>query len=198
MATLLGGLAVTLDLLALQQVNQEELQTELQDLVASMGPLDIIAVVGFTLTAVASVRYLVKRAVPTGGTSGGAASTTVNTTAQPGGGTAKHKVAFTLPGILPISRGIREVTHNEIHAIELGFVVGLIATWLYATGNREPVVALVVAFVAGSLGYKRYSSKAFKTVRLEPWYALLALTGGALLGWAIFLAEPAIIELPST
>jgi hypothetical protein len=41
----------------------------------------------------------------------------------------------------------------------------------------------------GSLGYKRYRTKALKTVRLEPWYALMALGVGATAGYAFFTPE---------
>lgn len=87
--------------------------------------------------------------------------------------TAAH-VAFTLPVILPASEGIREVTHDEIHALELGFIVGIASAWLYVIGRTAIVGTIVVVFIFGSLEYRRYSIKAFKTVRKEPWYGLIA------------------------
>ena len=122
-------------------------------------------------------------------------STTASTTTTSAGSAGKHKVAFTLPAILPVSKGIRQVTHNEIRAIELGFVVGLVLTWLYDAGHTEPALGILVAFVVGSLGFKRYGSKAFKTIRLELGYALLALAGGGALGWSIFMREPGLLTL---
>lgn len=177
-------------------VLQSSLESTLNDIV-SVTPIEAAAIGGGGLLSIGAVRWLVKRSAASE-TSGGQAATTVSTTASGTGTGNKHNVAFTLPGFLPVSTGIRQVTHNEIHAIELGLVVGVALTWLWNAGHTEPVFAILVAFVAGSLGFKRYGSKAFKTIRLEPWYALLALGAGAALGWAIFLAEPAIIELPST
>lgn len=111
------------------------------------------------------------------------AKTSTSTTA----GTVDPKVAFTLPSLLPVSRGIREVTHDEVHALELGAVVGFVVTWLYSMGRTDPAVGIVIAFVGGALGFKRYSSNAVKTVRLEPWYALLALLAGAGVGYVFFV-----------
>lgn len=104
-------------------------------------------------------------------------------------GTHKSNVAFTLPEFLPVSRGIREVTHDEIHALELGFIVGLAAAWLYSVDQIELTVSILAVFIAGALGYKRYRSKAFKTVRYEPWYGLLAFGAGAGLGYLLFVAQ---------
>lgn len=104
-------------------------------------------------------------------------------------GTHKSNVAFTLPGLLPVSRGVREVTHDEIHALELGFIVGLAAAWLYSVGRIELTVSILAVFIAGALGYKRYRSKAFETVRYEPWYGLIAFGAGAGLGYLLFVAQ---------
>ena len=114
-----------------------------------------------------------------------ATSTTVRATST-GTSARKAGVAFTLPSFLPVSAGIRRVTHNEIHAVELGAVVGFVVVWLLSVGRTDPAITIVVAFVAGALGFKRYSSKAVKTVRMEPWYALLALLAGAGAGFAFF------------
>lgn len=174
---------------------QSGVRESLMDVVASLTPIEAAAVGGGGIVSVGVVRWLVNRTAA--GSSGTAAATSVSTTASTtvsGSGSAgKHKVAFTLPSLLPVSRGIREVTHNEIHAIELGLVVGVALTWLWNAGHTEPVLGILVAFVAGSLGFKRYGSKAFKTIRLEPWYALLALAAGSALGWAIFIREPSLL-----
>jgi hypothetical protein len=124
-------------------------------------------------------------------TVGGGTSVSTRSTGSSGGSASlgKDKAAFTLPGFLPLSKGIREVTHNEIHALELGFVAGFVVAWLYTLGRTNVAVGLAVTFVGGSLGYKRYKTKAFATIRLEPWYAMLALLGGAGAGWAFFTQE---------
>lgn len=108
------------------------------------------------------------------------------------GHSRKSNVAFTLPEFLPLSKGIRSVTHDEIHAMELGFVVGLILLWLYSIERVDLTVTILAVFVAGTLGYKRYRSKAFKTVRYEPWYALLTLALGAAVGYVLFVVGIAI------
>jgi hypothetical protein len=95
-------------------------------------------------------------------------------------------VAFTLPSFLPVSKGIREVTTNEVHALELGAIVGFVTLWLLHIGRRDAGFGLALVFVGGSLGYKRYKSKAFKTIRMEPWYALMAFAFGAVVGALFF------------
>lgn len=112
--------------------------------------------------------------------------------ADTAGGTATavgttDDVAFTMPAFLPVSKGIRQVSHDEVHAIELGLVVGAIAIWLHSIGRTTIGTAIIVAFVAGSLGFRRYASKAFATLRHEPWYGLLALVAGAGVSWVVFL-----------
>jgi|GEM_PF-964503 hypothetical protein len=104
-----------------------------------------------------------------------------------------QSVAFTLPSFLPISKGVREVTSNEVHAIELGAIVGFITLWLIHIGRRDAGFGLALVFVGGSLGYKRYSSKAFKTIRMEPWYALMAFAAGA--GVATLVFDPTLLGL---
>lgn len=170
-------------------VLQGAIQEQVTDLIASVSPIEAAMIGGSGVASVGVVRWLVKRAAPVWGSPAGTTVSTTATNASTGGGN-KHSVAFTVPGIVPLSAGIRKVTHNEIHAIELGLVVGLVLAWLYDAGHTEPVLGILVAFVAGSLGYKRYSTKAFKTIRLEPWYALLALAAGGGLGWAIFTKDP--------
>jgi len=113
-----------------------------------------------------------------------------------GGGDDKQSgfgksVAFTLPSVLPISKGVREVTSNEVHAVELGAIVGFITLWLIHIGRRDAGFGLALVFVGGSLGYKRYSSKAFKTIRMEPWYALMAFAAGA--GAATLVFDPTLL-----
>lgn len=110
------------------------------------------------------------------------------------GGSQKQKsnAAFTLPSFLPLSKGIRTVTHHEVHAIELGIVVGVTNAWLLSHGRRNVAITIAVVFVAGALGYKRYKSKAFRTIRMEPWYALLAFGGGSIVGMALF--DPAALR----
>lgn len=190
--------------LVLQGLPPEAAQA-VEDVLATMTPRNAAIYGAGGLLSIGGVRWLVKRraggtlknaaagtTVNTGGgaASKGAASTTTTTRAS----ASKHNVAFTLPSFVPISKGVRQVTHHEIHALELGLVVGLAMTWLYVEGRTEIVTGVVVAFVAGSLGYKRYSSKAFKTIRYEPWYALMALAGGAALGFALFVMEPSLLS----
>ena len=95
-------------------------------------------------------------------------------------------VAFTLPAVLPVSKGIREVTTNEVHALELGAIVGFITVWLLHIGRQDAGFGLALVFIGGSLGYKRYQSKAFKTIRMEPWYAVMAFAFGATAGSVFF------------
>lgn len=57
------------------------------------------------------------------------------------------------------------------------------------------MVTIVVAFVAGSLGFKRYSIKGVKTIRMEPWYALLAFAVGGGIGWGVFVGDPGLIDV---
>ncbi|WP_435345349.1 hypothetical protein [Haloarchaeobius sp. HRN-SO-5] len=185
-----------------------EVAAAMDDVLGTITPTNAAMYGAGGLFSVAGVRWLVKRraggtlesaatgtTVNTGGgtASKGMASTTTTTTTRASG--SKHNVAFTLPSFLPVSDGIRNVTHHEIHAVELGLVVGLASTWLYVEGRTEVVTGIVVAFVAGSLGYRRYSSKAFKTIRYEPWYALLALAAGGALGFGLFVMEPSLLSL---
>jgi hypothetical protein len=115
---------------------------------------------------------------------------TVVTTAK--GGTPpsikNDKTAFTLPGFLPVSKGIRKVSHNEIHALELGVVAGFLVVWLYSIGRQNVAAGLTILFVAGALGFERYKSKAIATVRMEPWYAFVAFALGAGGAYGVFLA----------
>jgi hypothetical protein len=149
--------------------------------------------------SVGTVRWLIKRraaaeAAQSAGTSISTSSTgttEVATTASASG--TKDKVAFTMPRFLPVSKGIRQVSHNEVHAIELGLVVGAIAVWLMSIGRTRVGTGIIIAFVAGSLGFKRYANKAFKTLRHEPWYGLLALVAGAGLGWVVFIEQPGAV-----
>jgi hypothetical protein len=97
-----------------------------------------------------------------------------------------QSVAFTLPAFMPISTGIREVTPNEVHALELGAIVGFVTVWLLHIGRRDAGFGLALVFVGGSLGYKRYKSKAFKTIRMEPWYALMAFATGGVVAALFF------------
>lgn len=156
--------------------------------------------VGSAGVSVGGVRWLVKRraaaaeAAQSAGTSISTSSTgttQVATTASASG--TKDKVAFTMPRFLPVSKGIRQVSHNEVHAIELGLVVGAIAVWLISIGRTRIGTGIIIAFVAGSLGFKRYANKAFKTLRHEPWYGLLALVAGAGVGWVVFIEQPGAI-----
>lgn len=121
---------------------------------------------------------------------GGARSRAATTSTTPSGH-GKHNVAFTLPSFVPVSEGIRHVTHTEIHAFELGLVVGLAVSWLNSLGRTEPAIAIVVAVIAGGLGFKAYSSKAFRTIRHEPWYAFMAMAIAAAAGYVYFGGAPA-------
>jgi hypothetical protein len=122
----------------------------------------------------------------------GATSVGSTTKAQAGGKSGfGQSVAFTLPAFLPVSDGIREVTTNEVHALELGVIVGFVAIWLISIGRRDAGFGLALVFVGGSLGYKRYKSKAFKTIRMEPWYALMAFAAGGLAAAMVF--DPALV-----
>jgi len=117
----------------------------------------------------------------------GATSVGSATKAQGGGKSGfGQSVAFTLPAFLPVSDGIREVTTNEVHALELGVIVGFVSLWLMHIGRRDAGFGLALVFVGGSLGYKRYKSKAFKTIRMEPWYALMAFAAGGIAGAMFF------------
>lgn len=182
------------------------LQSPIEEVLREWTPRDAAIYGGSGLLAVGLVRWFVKRRASSGTatgtrvstTAGSSVSTTTSTSTASSTrhtGANKHNVAFTLPSILPLSKGIRNVTHNEIHALELGLVVGVLVLWLLSLGKQGVVRNLVITFVAGTLGYKRYSSKAFKTTRYEPWYALLALAGGGALGWAIFMREPSLLTL---
>jgi len=162
--------------------------------VTALSPVEAAAVSASGIVSLGAVRWILKRrAAPTGGAN--PTATSVSSTASGTTGSTSKSVAFTLPGVLPLSKGIREVTHDEVHAMELGFVVGVVLAWLYGQGYTQPVLGMLVAFVAGSLGFKRYSSKAVKTIRMEPWYALLALAMGGGLGWALFLREPGLLSV---
>lgn len=160
------------------------------DFLGSITILDGVVAGAGGITTVVVVRWLVKRAAPTLVTTESTTAATVSSTASLSGSSAtKSDVAFTLPAVLPVSKGIRQVSHHEVHAFELGLIVGLVVTWLYSTGSTAPVVTIVVAFVAGTLGYKRYSSTAFRTTRHEPWYALTAMALGCGISYAVFVAE---------
>ena len=120
-------------------------------------------------------------------------TTTVGTTSDTGPSLSKgDHAAFVIPGVVPLSKGVREVTHNEIHALELGSVIGFALTWLVSIGRQNLAVTLAGVFIAGALGYKRYRTKALKTVRMEPWYALMALAAGATAGYVFFTPEIAV------
>lgn len=143
---------------------------------------------GSGIATVAAVRWLLKRAAPEFTVTESTTAASVTSTASlSGGSVSKDNVAFTLPGFLPVSKGIRQVSHNEVHAFELGLVVGIVVTWLYASGNTGPVATILTVFVAGTLGFRRYRSKAFRTTRHEPWYALVALVLGCALSYAAFV-----------
>jgi hypothetical protein len=118
------------------------------------------------------------------------AAGTVVTTAKGGTppGIKNDKTAFTLPGFLPVSKGIRKVSHNEVHALELGAVLGFVVMWLYSVGRQNVAAGLTILFVAGALGFERYKSKAIATVRMEPWYAFVAFAIGAGGAYGVFLA----------
>lgn len=103
-------------------------------------------------------------------------------------GIKNDETAFTLPAFIPLSKGIRKVSHNEIHALEIGAVVGFVIVWLYSIGRQNVAAGLVIAFVASALGFERYKSKAVATVRMEPWYALIALALGGGIAYGVFLA----------
>lgn len=139
---------------------------------------------GGGLAGLVVVRQVLRRV--RGGSQEHTPTTEARTSTSTTAGTVDPKVAFTLPSILPISRGIREVTHDEVHALELGAVIGFVVVWLYSVGRTNPAIGIVIAFVGGALGFRRYSSKAVKTVRMEPWYALLALLAGAGVGHLFF------------
>lgn len=127
-----------------------------------------------------------------GGGSSGASKgvTTVGTTSDTGPSLSKgDHAAFVMPGFVPLSKGVREVTHNEIHAMELGAVLGFVISWLASIGEQNIAVFLAALFIAGALGYKRYRTKAFKTIRMEPWYAIVAFGLGAGIGWLFFTPE---------
>jgi len=153
-------------------------------------------IAGSAVATIAVVRWVVRQAAPSLGASPSTTEAVVSTTASSGTVTgSKADVAFTLPTFLPVSKGIRQVSHNEVHAFELGLVVGLALTWLYSAGYTTPVATILVVFVTGSLGYRWYSSKAFRTVRHEPWYGLMALTGGCAIGYVLFVTDASLPEL---
>lgn len=132
------------------------------------------------------------------GTTADKAATTVGTTSDTGPSLAKTDApAFTIPGFVPLSKGVREVTHNEIHAMEMGVVLGFAISWLASIGEQTTAVFLAVLFIVAALGYKRYRTKAFETIRLEPWYALVAFAVGAGIGWLFFSLELALFEAVS-
>lgn len=166
------------------------------DLVAGSVTLErLVVFAGAGFASVTGVRWLLKRRASPEGPSG----TEVRTSGDPAVATSrssgdKSDVAFTLPWIVPVSQGIREVTHDEVHALELGFVVGVLAAWLFAIGRTRIVGTIVVVFIVAALGYRRYSSKALKTVRKEPWYGLIALLVGGSVGYWVFFAEPGVID----
>lgn len=192
-----GAICAEILVLRLLQSLPSGIEGAIEQTLRHVTPLRAVLYGGSGVLSIAVVRWLVKRSAA-GTTVSEASSSTagdvsVSTTAQ--STSKKHNVAFTLPSVLPLSKGIRSVTHNEIHAIELGLVVGGVTAWLFARGRIDPAVGILVAFVGGSLGFNRYSSKAFKTIRLEAWYALLALAGGGALGWAIFIREPGLLQL---
>ncbi|TSD09192.1 hypothetical protein DP107_16840 [Haloglomus irregulare] len=166
----------------------------IEGFVGSLDPQSAALYGGSGVASLGAVRYLIKRRAASGSSGGTSVSTSggasVATTTRSGG--SKHKVAFTLPSFLPVSKGIRSVTHNEIHALELGILVGGVSVWLFSVGRTRAVYGIVIAFVVGSLGFRRYGSKAFKTIRLEPWYALISLAIGAGLGWSLFMMEPSL------
>lgn len=191
-------MVLQLPILLLLQTLPPELQDALTQLPAPLTPGGAGLYGGSVVVGVFVVRQLIKWRQPsstpsdhsTASTGGGitvdaSGRTGSRTTTRSGGG--KHNVAFTLPSFLPVSEGIRHVTHNEIHALELGLVVGGAVTWLLSTGQTESATGMAVTFIAGSLGYRRYASKAFKTTRIEPWYALIAFAVGGGVGYWFFL-----------
>lgn len=172
----------------------DSLPPEVRELVeAAPAPATVQGAVLYGGTAIlggAGLKKLVGRLRSGSTATASGATGTVVTTADSSGGipeSIKHdEAAFTLPSFLPVSKGIREVTHNEVHAFELGIVVGFVTVWLYSIGRTNAAGAIVVAFVAGGLGFRRYKSKAVATVRMEPWYAFLAFAAGAGGGWLFF------------
>ncbi|MEF8901751.1 MAG: hypothetical protein V5A25_11070 [Halovenus sp.] len=129
------------------------------------------------------------------GTAADKTTTTVGTTSETGPSLAEEDApAFTLPGFVPLSKGVRQVTHNEIHAMELGVVLGFAVSWLVSLGEQTTAVFIATLFIVGALGYKRYRTKAFETARLEPWYAVVAFAIGAGAGWLFFAPDVALFE----
>jgi hypothetical protein len=147
-----------------------------------MSPIDevpeLVAVLLAALFALGGVRWLLGRGSQQDPGAGSQMESTASR--EEDAAPAGPAVAFMLPASLPLSAGVRRVTHNEIHAVELGLVVGVVTIWLSGR-NGTAGVALLVAFVSGTLGFRRYCSPAFHTTRREPWYALVALVVGGTL-----------------
>lgn len=175
---------------------QLDVPGDASEAVGAVSALDAVVVAASALGTVGVVRWLVKRAAPSFVVTESTTTASVSSTASLSGATVKKSdVAFTLPAFLPVSKGIRKVTHDEIHALELGLLVGLFSTWLYDAGHPKLTATIFVVFIAGSLGFKRYSSKAFRTTRHEPWYALGALLVGCSIAYGLFVADPTVLEL---
>ncbi|QAU14013.1 hypothetical protein EKH57_15585 [Halorubrum sp. BOL3-1] len=184
------------------------IQSALPDLVSGLpDPMSTDGLAFYSVWAVfllAVVRNLRRRAGSRDATqvavAAGSGSATQGTTrvgkSIPRGDDLSHdEAAFTLPAAIPLSKGVRKVTHNEIHALELGLVVGVVTSWLLSTGRENSAAFLVLAFVAGTLGVRRYGTKAFETVRLEPWYAVVAFAVGGGAGY-LFYGTDLLLVLP--
>lgn len=112
----------------------------------------------------------------------GTRSVTVDTLPE----ASKQKVAFVLPSFVPVGEGVREVTTDEVHALELGLVLGFATVWLISAGQENFATTLAILFIGGALGYRRLGSKAVETIRKEPWYGLVSYAIGAGISYLVF------------
>jgi hypothetical protein len=80
----------------------------------------------------------------------------------------------------PVLGSDNAFTYTELHATILGGVIGVLVGYAHDIGRTEIAVGVTSTFVAVALGLK-YTGKipaAQRTVRREPWYALVALLVG--------------------
>lgn len=88
-----------------------------------------------------------------------------------------------------IRRWARDLTYDEVHAMELG-LTGLVAGAAWWAGLHTEVAALSLTLVAAAFGLRKLPDKlpvARRVVRREPWYFTTVYLATALLTTSVLM-----------
>ena len=91
----------------------------------------------------------------------------------------------------PFRRVAGDLIYDEAHAMELGFITGLVFGIGLAAGYTDVVIPLLVLSVASAFGLKKAPGTlpvAQRVERAEPWYFGVLLAVGLAVGVGAFLA----------